>query len=373
MTRICYLIPSLELGGTERQLCYLVKGLAEDHQIDVVCTRRQGPLVDDMAALGAEIHTLDGWGGWDPRARFRLRALFKRLQPDIVHTFLFGFDLPANQAARSAGVPVVISSRRQLATWKKARHLHIQRRANTMVNCIVANSRAVAEFACRQEGANSVLFRVIYNGIEADDFVAVNSPAAARTAMGLPDDKRVVGMVANFSPVKDHALFLAMARCVASRRDDVHFLLCGQGPLRDEIAAAIDAEGLTERFTVTNAKSNIADVYAALDVAVLCSKVEGFPNSLMEAMAAGKPVIGAAVGGIRELIHNKFTGLMVADRNPETFTKAIEELLSNPDEAAAMGQRAAAYVRAEFSVEKMVSAYRSLYQHMTSRPADEVF
>ena len=373
MTRICYVIPSLELGGTERQLCNLVKGLAEDHKIDVVCTRRQGPLAEDMAALGAEIHTLDGWGGWDPRSRFRLRALFKRLQPDIVHTFLFGFDLPANQAARSAGVPVVISSRRQLATWKKARHLHIQRRANTMVNCIVANSRAVAEFACKQEGANIALFRVIYNGIEADAFVAVNSQTATRKALGVPENKRVVGMVANFSPVKDHALFLAMAQCVASRRDDVHFLLCGQGPLRDGIAEAIDAAGLAERFTVTDAKSNIADIYNALDISVLCSKVEGFPNSLMEAMAAGKPVVGAAVGGIRELIHNKFTGLMVADRNPETFAEAVEGLLDDPDEAAAMGERAAAYVRAEFSVEKMASAYRSLYQHMVYRPADEVF
>ena len=113
--RICYVIPTLGVGGTELQLTRLVRGLVREHEVMVLCTRRDGALAGDMRRLGASVRVLHCRGGWDFRTRGRALKLFSRRAPDIVHSFLFGFDLPINRAAREAGVPVVISSRRQLA------------------------------------------------------------------------------------------------------------------------------------------------------------------------------------------------------------------------------------------------------------------
>ncbi len=122
MKRICYVIPSLSAGGTERQLTYLMQRLVKDHDVMLVCTRHDGALAGDARRCGAAVRVLGVRGGWDPTLRRKLRHVFRVQKPDILHTFLFGFDLWANLAAHDAGVPVIISSRRELPTWTCSDH-----------------------------------------------------------------------------------------------------------------------------------------------------------------------------------------------------------------------------------------------------------
>ena len=367
MIKICYVIPSLGMGGTERQLVHLVRGLARDFDISLVCTRLEGALAGDARKAGAKLRVIPARSGWDFRFRGRLRAFLRTHRPDILHSFLFGFDYFANLAARDAGVPVIISSRRQLATWKKARHLFIQRRANRLVDAIVANSRAVAEFAARQESADPALYRVIPNGIDPREFVATPDLRVLRLRYKIPFHRRVVGIVANFSPVKDHRLFVATAHELLRRRADLHFLMVGDGPLVPAVEKLIRAGGASDCFTRVSTASELPDLYALMDISVLCSHVEGFPNAALESMAVGKPVVAPAVGGICELIGDGDTGRLIPSRDPGDFADAISALLDDPDAATSMGNRAAAEIEARYSLAAMVDAYRSLYTDLLAR------
>lgn len=367
MTRICYVIPSLNAGGTVKQLLALMGALVDDHEITVVCTGHAGALGGDARRLGAYVRELGLRSGRNVRMRARLRRVFRSHRPDVLHTFPCGVDCQANRAARDTGVPVVISSRRELATWQKRRHIRLQRKANRLVDCVVANSQAVAKYSIKQEDADPALFRVIPNGVDADAFRTHADPDHLRTRYGIPPKRRVVGMVANFSLVKDYPLFVQVAGELVKRRDDVHFLAVGSGPMLKPVRQLVKQAGLDDRFTQVATLSEIADIYSIIDVSVLCSKTEGCPNAVLEAMAARRPVVAANVGGIPEIIQDGETGRLIDGREPEPFANAIGALLSDEREAHRMGAEAQAYVREHFSMERTADAYRKLYAELLIR------
>ena len=358
----------MSVGGTELQLLRLLRGLQHDFELTVVCMREGGALIGDVRRAGAYVRNARGRGGWDFTTYRSIRHVFRAHMPHILHTFLFGFDLWANLAARHAGVPVIISSRRELAVWQKRRHLFMQRRANRYVDCIVANSQAVAAYAGAREGADPALFRVIPNGLNAAEFVSKLDRVQLRKRYRIPGSaKHVVGMVANFSPVKDHGLFVEMAARLLRRRNDVHFLFVGTGPLLDSVHNQIQRRNLRPHFDRIITMNEMADVLAVFDVSVLCSKMEGFPNAVLESMAAGVPVVASAVGGIPELLRDGETGRLVASRNPDDFADAVNRLLDHPEERESLGRTAASWVREHLAEEKMVQAYRNLYIELLQR------
>ncbi len=372
MRRIAYVIPSLSVGGAEWQLVYLLRGLIQDHTLTVVCTHHDGALSGNARRLGAFVRVIGArGGGWDFTLKRKIARLLRAHRPDIVHLFMFGFDLYPCQAARAVGVPVIISSRRQLATWKKRRHIWIQKKANKLVDCIVANSQAVAQFTIEQERADPALFRVIPNGVNADEFVSDTDTHQLRRRYRIPFNTHVVGIVANFSPVKDYPLFVAMAEALLQRRPDVHFLTVGTGPQSGPIERLIRKRGLRDRFTRIGTVSERADLYALMDVLVLCSKVEGFPNAVIEAMAAGIPVVASAVGGVPEVVADGTTGRLVSSRNPVDFADAVAWMLDHSESSKAMAAKAGQYVRRELPMQKMVDSYRALYAELLAKTRRE--
>lgn len=366
--RIAWAIPTMRVGGTEMQLLHLLKGLAHDFETTLICTRSEGALIGDARRAGAYVRVLDSPSGWDFRVERRMRRILAAHTPDILHTFLSGFDLFANRAARAAGVPVIVSSRRELATWQKPRHRFLQRRANHYVDCIVANSEAVAGYAAEQEGLTRARFRVIHNGVDADQFISTVPRHQSTDRFRLPPDTLNVGMVANFSPVKDHRLFLDMADRLLAQRQDLHFVLVGTGREVNAIGNLIRRRGQERFFTRAGTVSEVADLLHVMDVVVLTSSIEGFPNAIMEAMAAGKPCVTARVGGLPELITDKRTGLLLDERTPEAFARAVGLLLENAALRQTLGAAAGAWVRENLPVDRMVDAHRALY-HELLRPA----
>lgn len=357
--KLCIVIPSLNVGGTERQVRHLVEGLAPEFQIDVVCTREPGAWAKHVQPY-AEVFALGFRSGWDHRLLFRLSSHFKKRKPDIVQTFLFGFDFAANVAARRAGVPVIVSSRRERATWKKSRHVWIQKRANAFTDAIVANSAAVAAFCAEQEGAPLDRYTVIHNAVVMEDDPP--PPMEARTDMTVPRSVPLIGMVANFAPEKDHELFVEMAGRVRAQRPDAHFALIGDGPLRPAIQRRVVDTGLADAFRFPGTKDRLRPYYEAMDIVMLTSTTEGLPNVVLEAMACGRPVIAPAVGGIPEAIEDRVTGVLVASREPGDFAAAALNLVNHPDQAARIARQAAISARERFSLPAMIEAYQSLYR-----------
>jgi len=328
-----------------------------------VCTRTEGTWAE-RARAHADIVMLGIKSGWDPRLRVRSHRWFRSWKPDIVQTYLSGFDGAVNIAARRAGVKAIVSSRRERASWKRSRHVWLQRRANRYVDAIVANCRAVAEFAAEQEGEALERYTVIHNGVAAPD----ESVADVRLELTLPRSAPVVGMVANFSPDKDHALFVAMAERIRARRPDTHFVLAGDGPRREAIQRDVLLRGMGDVFRFVPKREDVFELYRVMDVFVLTSLTEGLPNVVLEAMAAARPVVAASVGGVPEIIDKAETGRLISSRDPGDFADAVLDILANQDEAGRMGARAAARVGERFSVESMVAQHRDLYLKLLESP-----
>lgn len=362
--RIAWVIPTMRVGGSEIQLLHLMKGLIGEFEMTLVCTRSEGALIGDARRAGAYVRVLDARSGWDFRMQGRLQHIFHAHTPHIMHSYLSGFDLFANRAARKAGIPIILSSRRELATWQQGRHRLMQRLANKYTDCIVANSQAVAEYASSQEGEPLSRFRVIPNGVEPERFVATIPRAQITSRFRLPPHTLNIGMVANFSPVKDHRLFLDMASLILKERQDVHFLLVGTGALVDSVADTIRRRKQERYFTRIGTVGEVGDLLHVMDVTVLTSKMEGFPNAVIEAMSAYKPCVAGSVGGIPELIDDGVTGCLVAPRSAEAFARRVLELLADPAQRARLGQAAGAWVRGHLPMEQMINGHRLLYHEL---------
>lgn len=363
LPKICYVVPSLSIGGTERQLILLLKALVNDFDFYVVCTGQEGALAGDVQRL-CKVYALGCLGGWDPRVPRRLDKTLRMYHPDILHSFMFGFDYGVNRTARERGVRVVISSRRQLGTWKKPRHVKLQQKANALVDRIVANSNAAAEFAIEQEDADESLFDVIHNGFDVAPYQKPVDGSLLRRRFEIPSDAHVIGMVANFSSVKDHELFVRIAAELVKRRTDVHFLLVGTGPRREAIKRIVARAGLGEQVTFLATTAELPDLFQVMTVSVLCSHVEGLPNVVMESMAAGTPVVASRVGGIPEIIEDGVTGALIETRDPKTFANAIEGFLDDEELRGTVAQAGATRVAREFTIERMARAYRLVYAEL---------
>lgn len=362
--RIAWVIPTMRVGGSEIQLLHLMKGLIGEFEMTLVCTRSEGALIGDARRAGAYVRVLDARSGWDFRMQKRLQHIFQSHTPHLMHSYLSGFDLFANRAARKAGIPIILSSRRELAIWQQGRHRLMQRLANKYTDCIVANSHAVADFAAAREGESRDRFRVILNGVEPERFVASIPRAQIVSRFRVPPHTLNIGMVANFSPVKDHHLFLDMANLILKQRQDVHFLLVGTGVLVDTIGDLIRKRKQEQYFTRVGTVGEVSDLLHVMDVAVLTSQMEGFPNALIEAMSAYKPCVAAPVGGIPELIEDGVTGCLVSPRTPEAFSAQVLSLLADPARRAQLGRAAGAWVRAHLPMARMVNEHRLLYHEL---------
>ena len=369
--RITWAIPTMRAGGTETQLLYLMKGMIDDYDLTLICTRSEGALIGDARRLGVTVRVLGVRSGWDFRLRRKIERVLRAQPPNILHTFLFGFDLFANKAAYDCDVPIIISSRRELAEWQKRRHLFMQRRANKYVDCIVANSQAVADYASKREDEDPQKFQIIRNGLVADHFVSRSTCKHVRRHFKIPLGAIVIGMVANFTPVKDHPLLLDIVDIIIKKHKNVHFLLVGTGPLANTIRDTIESRRLGDYFTRIATVSELADLYCAMDIALLCSKNEGSPNVVLEAMASGTPTISPAVGGIPEIIDDGVTGCLIPTRNPQDFAIAIHELITDPKKHNYIAKNAAAWVRKHRTVDTMVARYRQVYETLLQEKTRE--
>jgi glycosyltransferase involved in cell wall biosynthesis len=191
----------------------------------------------------------------------------------------------------------------------------------------------------------------------------------ARSEFTIPSEAPVAGIVARLTPAKDHLnLFDAFVRVRATHRD-ARLLLVGDGELRADLERAVAARGLSSVVVFAGKRDDVAEMLSAMDVFVLSSATEGLAMTLLEAMAAGLPVVATRVGGNAEVVVDGATGRLVAPRDPDALAAAIGQVLADRTQARAMGARGAERARVHFGIDGMVGAYTALYDALAaSRP-----
>ena len=372
--KLFYLIGTLDVGGTERQLVEMVTRLDRRRFAPVVCCLSMGGALEDaLRREGIPVHVI-GLRGIGPRRALtslptilreltRLYHFMRAESPDIVHGFLFWAYVIGAFTARLARVPVVIASRRSLSLFKAGRphYLFVERMANRMTDLFIANSFAVREDAVRTERIDPARIEVIYNGLEMERFERADG-TAFRRQHDIPSDARVVAVVANFIDYKGHTYFFEAWERVASTHRDAVAVLAGDGPTRAELASRAQAAGFAGSLRFVGTWLDVPSLLAASDVLVHPSLQEGFSNAIIEAMAAGRAVIATDVGGNPEAVTDRVTGLLVPPSNADALAVAISRLLDDPDEAARMGRAGQSRVRTDFTLSAMVDRYEAIYE-----------
>jgi L-malate glycosyltransferase len=371
--RVLYIITTLDIGGTETQLVELLTRLDRRRFDPVVCCLSGGgPLIRTLEAQGIPVEVI-GFRGFcflhHPlrvlHELYRLIRFFRQVRPVIVHGLLFWAYILGTYAARLTGVPLVITGRRSLGFFKAENpyYLFVERVANRMSSLIVANAEAVRADAIRQEGLSAGKTRVVYNGVNLARFPLHTDPRR-REDLGLATDGKVIGVVANLIYYKGHRHFLEACRTIKEHEPSFQAVLIGEGPCRPDLEQRVRDLGLDRTVRFLGSRGDVAAILPLVDLAVLPSLSEGFPNAVLEAMAAGRAVVASRVGGIPEVVLDGETGLLVPAGDPAALASAILSLLADPLRAARMGQAGRARVEAMFSLDRMVQETEAVYDEL---------
>jgi glycosyltransferase involved in cell wall biosynthesis len=360
-------------GGAEKQLGILAASLDPARFRSLVvqlAPRGKVPMVDGMLG-SARIYHLPTGKFFSPgglRQVARIAALARRERVDIIHTFFEKAEVMGWLAGRLAGVPVWVTSRRDLGFKRKPVYDRIFGVSSRYCDSLVAVCRAVRDETVSREGFPTEKIEVIYNALEDGTLADMTSPEGSRADLGLPADGPLVGMVANFNfEIKGHRYFIEAAAKVARDRNDVHFILVGDGALRADCERQTRHLGLAERIHFLGKRGDVPSILRHLDVSVLCSTSEGLSNVIMESMAVGKPMVATRVGGNPELVSDGVTGYVVPPADAAFLAEAILAVLNDPACAETMGKAARQASVERFSVRAMVGAHEKLYYRLLER------
>ncbi len=333
----------------------------ERFTVHVACFERAGAWLPRVAERAASVVEFPIRGFARPatlRALLDFASWCRKQRIAVVQTC----DLYANifglPGAALAGVPVRIGSRRELNPDKTAGQIRLQRHAYRCATKVVANSTA-ARTMLEKEGVGSAQIAVIPNGIDASAFGDRAHSQMALAAAAKPRSRVIT--VANLRPEKSHETLIAAASQLSADFPDVQFQVVGDGPRRAELEALVRARGLERTVVFLGHREDVSDRLAAADVFVLPSKSEAFPNGVIEAMAAGLPVIASAVGGLLDLIEPDRTGVLVPAGDADALAAALRRLLTDPALARRLGKAAEDQVRQRYSFERMVASFEELY------------
>lgn len=302
-------------------------------------------------------------------ARFLREREISVVQTHDFYTNVFGM-----AAASLARVPARIAARRETAGFRSEMQKRVERGAYRLSHAIIANADAVKEQLLR-EGVPSEKVVTIYNGLDLER-VAPRPDVTRESVLAdfnLPQDaaRRFVTIVANLHhPVKDHSTFLRAARRVHAAMPEAAFVIAGEGELIAPMRSLAAQLGIERDVFFTGRCERVAELLSVSDVCVLSSKAEGFSNSILEYMAAARPVVATDVGGAREAIIEGETGYLVHAGNDETMAARLIELLKDSEQAREMGQRGRRVVEEKFSCEAQLERTQNLYERLlASTPA----
>jgi len=362
---VAYAISTMGVGGTPRHLVEVLGHLDRRafapslHCFDA--TRPEYALLPAVRSLGVEV--VDGGVRGSLRgprfgaAVLRMAAGFRRRRVRVVHSYLFDANLLGTLAARLARVPVALVSKRSLDRYGERRRRLACRVANRLATRVMANAEAVRRNVHEAEGCPLDRIVVVPNGIDLGRIPSAG-PAAAP----------VVGTIGRLATKKGQADLLEAAPLVLDRVPAATFLLVGDGPLRGDLERRARELGIADRVRFRGAVPDGAAVLPELSVFALPSHMEGMSNGLLEAMAAGLPVVATDVGGNPEVVVDGETGFVVPPRDPAALAEAILVLLKDPDRGRAMGAAGRARVAEHYTVQRMVARLEALYASLLAAP-----
>jgi glycosyltransferase involved in cell wall biosynthesis len=377
--KIVYLLPNLESGGTENHVLAMARLLDRAYfSASLVTTAGGGALYKEFSDTlpvsvlgdpfqGKRFRT----GPWEHIRTIRtLAGILRRDRPDILHAYLPAANVIGPIAARMAGVPKVIVSKRALANYKENFPLlrRVESTGNRMADVILVNSDAVRRDVERTERHWEGKFRKIYNGVAPCAPWTAEQTETFRTREGILPGAPAILCVSNFYPYKGHEdLIHAVPRVVRSFPEALFLLVGRDSGTLGAMRALVKKYRIEDRVRFPGSRSDIPDLLRASDLFVHPSHEEGFSNAVLEAMAAGRAIVACDVGGNPEAVQDGETGVLVPPRDSGLLAEAILGRLNDPAGTNEMGAAGRRRAGEHFSVEEMVRQMEALYDSLMER------
>lgn len=368
-TRVCLIIPTLDQGGAEKQLCLLAQGLAQHHpniEPIVIVLTRTGPRESELSASGIAVHHVHKRFKLDPFAWLRLKALLTQLQPDVVHTWLFAANAYGRTAAIAAKVPVILGSERSVDPWKGSIQLWIDRALAGRTNGLTANSQGTIDFYSKH-GIASNQFTLIPNGIEPSVAPSISKEEAFER-MGVSLNTRVILSVGRLWHQKGYKELIWTAELVRIARGDTCYLIIGEGPERQRLEQYRDNVQGGASVQLLGERTDVASLMPHCDVLWNGSLYEGQSNVILEAMQIGLPVVASDIPGNAELIQHDKTGMLYPVGQSEPLARLTNRILNDPALRDSLVENAKHRIESNHSVKEMVHRHATLYLEKSSKP-----
>jgi glycosyltransferase involved in cell wall biosynthesis len=364
--RLLLVVDSLEVGGAERQVVDLAGALRrKGYGITVACSVA-GDLSGALEEEGVPVRPLLkrlAKRRLSLAYAWRLRRLLKGEQFDLVHAHIYASIAAAAIATLETDVPLVITEHTE-ASWQDWRARWVSRWVYRRAARIIAVSTPIRRRLIERDDVHPDLITIVPNAV-----ASASEPHADAPLPTEPRERPLVGVVARLQPEKGVASFLKAAARVAPQFPEAHFVVAGDGPIRQELVALTEDLDLGSRVHFLGFRSNASALMRSLDVLVAPSLTEGSPLVTLEAMAAGVPVVASAVGGIPDQIRHDKDGLLVPPGDTDALGNALLALLRDPPRARRLGEAGRRRVASRFSHATMVRQIEDLYRDVLGRPA----
>jgi glycosyltransferase involved in cell wall biosynthesis len=358
-TRIAFCITDLDAGGAERALVQIVTRLDRRRwEPHVFCLDAGGVLVTELRSAGIDVVCL---GAHRPRDFLVVWPLYRRLaalRPAILQTFLFHANIVGRLAGAAARVPAIVSGIR-VAEKRSRTRLWIDRMTDRLVTAHVCVSRDVADFSANHGGLPSEKMQVIPNGVDFERFA--NAAPTDLTQFGVPRGSRVLLFVGRLDPQKGPLQLLEAASELFADQADLHVVMVGDGPLASELREWTRARKLQSRVHFAGRQEDIAGLMRAADLFVLPSQWEGLPNVVLEAMAAGTPIVATAAEGVRDLLGEGKLGVVVPLNGEPRLPEAIRNAFREKELRRETAVKAQGIVQEKFTWPQVVANYEHFY------------
>ncbi|NQT36023.1 MAG: glycosyltransferase [Planctomycetes bacterium] len=364
---ICQVLHSLVVGGAEVLADRLARRLGDRYRFVAACLDELGTLGQALRDDGFTVEVIGRTPGLDRRCARRLAQFWRREQVDLIHAHQY---TPFFYSAAARGLrrrpPILLTEHgRHFPDVRRRKRFFFNRLVLGRRDRVVSVGEAVRRALIANDGFPARRVGRIYNGIDCC-FIADTSSVRreVREEIGLTEEHLILIQVARLNHLKDHATALRTMERIAARRDDVRLVLVGEGPEQEAIQREIGKRRLESRVCLLGLRDDVPRLLQAADLFLLTSISEGIPVTLIEAMAAGLPVVSTDVGGVAEVVQHERSALLAAAGDDAALAAAVLQLAADDDLRRRMGAEGKRRAAEVFSEETMHEAYCRLYEEM---------
>ena len=368
--RLLQVVLSLTLGGTEKMVYDIVRHVDKSRIQPVICCLDEpGVLGDKLHKEGYPVYALNRKPGFNWEIAGQILRLVDKESIDIVNAqqytpFVYAALARLHRMITGGGrFPRIVFTEHGInyPYKRKIKRYLLNPALFMLADEITTISKFTKSILVKYENYPASRMKVIYNGIAIDHFSKNIDVARKKESIGLQNDSKVIGIVARLDPVKNHPMLLSAFRAVLSLIHNAYLVVVGDGPENARLHSLAEEFNISKNTVFLGARTDISELIKTFDVFALPSLSEGMSITLIEAMAAGVPVVASSVGGNPEVVQDGLTGYLVPCTSEQELTLRLIECLENGELRTRMGTAAHERARNFFTIEKMVDAYTTLY------------